>query len=1104
MISTGTEEVMRGETEGTGGQDENILVSVRLRPLNDKETTRNDISDWECINNTTIVCRHGLPERSMLPSAYTFDRVFGWDCPTKQVYEQGAKDVALSALSGINSSIFAYGQTSSGKTYTMSGVTEYAIADIFQYIDRCKDREFVLKFSAIEIYNEAVRDLLSSDSTPLRLLDDPERGTVVERLTEEILRDQNHLEELLSICEAQRQIGETSLNETSSRSHQILRLTVESSAREYGAENSSSLAAAVNFVDLAGSERASQTLSAGARLKEGSHINRSLLTLGTVIRKLSKGRNGHVPYRDSKLTRILQNSLGGNARTAIICTMSPARSHVEQSKNTLFFASCAKEVSTNARINFVVSDKILVRQLQRELARMESELRNLGSASTSADSTTMLLTEKEQLIQKMEKQIIELTWQRDLAQSRVETLLQSAGEDQVSKTDEYSVTDSVDATYLTCNLSKEFHEAIAPNSDKHYLELSDNPEENFLLDDSTPQFVGPDPCLGWEEIAARTDEESKDLAARTDEESKDIAARADDSIPQFVGANLCPGWEESALRTDQESKDIAVRTDDSTLQFVGPDPYPGWEETAVRTDEESKNIVVRADDSTPQFVAPGPCPGWEETAGRTDEESKDIGKQDQFIEMESPSLKREEEEADMFSSAYEMKKDDLSMKWAKSEETVSSPRTGDRHSSHINMDYDALKEKVQKLQKTINLLVGLHPLESSPSPESCFPSPGGLPFSRSRSCREILVSAPSAIWSEKEQKESRTPVLYGKDFTRPLSFPRKQSEFRYASSMGHLSRKASQTSISSTEAESTISSFSVDADSNKESDADNSSVMQDFVAALNEIAKLKSENASQVSDVVAGKNETGKQPENTQITKELGVGNTCGTHGAVAGVNEMAKLESQKQSDDDSVAEAASKINKSKEIITDIDLGTVQCTTTPDSDWTSEFERQQRKIIELWVLCSVPLIHRTYFFLLFKGDPSDSVYMEVELRRLSFLKGTFSHGSDESRDSAKALSREREMLSRQIKKKFSRREREKLYQKWGINLKTKLRGLQLTQRLWTETKDMEHIKESAALVAKLIGLVEPSQAPKEIFGLTFSPRSTTWRSFSRKSSITIM
>uniref|UniRef100_A0A2N9HRV7 Kinesin motor domain-containing protein n=1 Tax=Fagus sylvatica TaxID=28930 RepID=A0A2N9HRV7_FAGSY len=150
-------------------------------------------------------------------------------------------------------------------------------------------------------------------------------------------------------CFVQRQIGETSLNEASSRSHQILRLTIESSAREFlGNDKSSSLTTTVNFVDLAGSERASQSLAAGARLKEGCHINRSLLTLGTVIRKLSKGRNGHIPFRDSKLTHILQSSLGGNARTAIICTMSPARSHVEQSRNTLLFASCAKEVATNA------------------------------------------------------------------------------------------------------------------------------------------------------------------------------------------------------------------------------------------------------------------------------------------------------------------------------------------------------------------------------------------------------------------------------------------------------------------------------------------------------------------------------------------------------------------------------------------------------------------------------------------------------------------------------------------------------------------------------------------------------------------------------------
>ena len=199
------------------------------------------------------------------------------------------------------------------------------------------------------------------------------------------------------------------MNETSSRSHPILRLTIESSARKFvGAENSSSLAATISFVDLAGSERASQILSEGTRLKKGCHINRSLLTLGTVIRKLSKLRNAHIPYRGSKLTHILQNSLGGNARTTIICTMSPAYSHFEQSRNTFLFASCAKELSTNVHVNVVMSDKILVKHLQRELARLESELKSLGLNHVANDSTA-LLEKKELLIKKMDKETKYLT-----------------------------------------------------------------------------------------------------------------------------------------------------------------------------------------------------------------------------------------------------------------------------------------------------------------------------------------------------------------------------------------------------------------------------------------------------------------------------------------------------------------------------------------------------------------------------------------------------------------------------------------------------------------------------------------------------------------------
>ncbi|CAL5374529.1 unnamed protein product [Camellia sinensis] len=396
-----------------GGCEEKIFVSVRLTPLNEKEIVRNDVCDWECINEDTIIFKNynlPLPDRSI---------VFRSDCSTMEVYEKGATGVALSVVSGIN--------CDSGKTFTMTGITECAIADIYH-----NEREFLLKFSAMEIYKESVRDLLSTDSSPLRLLDDPKRGIVTEKLTEEPLRDWNNVMELLSICEAQRQIGETALNETSSKSHQIIRLTIESSARQFLVKDYlNTLTAAV---------RASQSLSAGTRLKEGCLINRSLLTLGTVICKLrfrklgcSKGRNGHVPFRDSKLTHILQSSLGGNARTAIIRTMSPVRSHVEQSRNTLLFASCAKEVTTNTQVNVVISDKALVKHLQRELARLESELRSQGPTFVTSHYLA-LLREKGLQIEKLEKEMIDLTVQRDLAQCQVQDLLQLVGDEGHSTT----------------------------------------------------------------------------------------------------------------------------------------------------------------------------------------------------------------------------------------------------------------------------------------------------------------------------------------------------------------------------------------------------------------------------------------------------------------------------------------------------------------------------------------------------------------------------------------------------------------------------------------------------------------------------------------------
>ncbi|KAK4757883.1 hypothetical protein SAY87_019184 [Trapa incisa] len=397
--------------------EENIRVTVRIRPLSRREQAMYDLIAWECLDRNTIINKSPNQEKATVP--FVFDRVFDPSCSTQTVYEEGAKDVALSALKGINSTVFTYGQTSSGKTYTMHGITENAIKDIYEYIHENPDKEFVLKLSALEIYNEHVYDLLNVESGSLRLLDDPEKGTIVEKLVEQVIKGRQHLQQLISICEAQRQVGETALNDKSSRSHQIIRLTIQSSITEDSGRIKTFIAS-LNLVDLAGSERASQTNASGTRLKEGSHINRSLLTLMNVIRKLSVEKRGsHIPYRDSKLTRILQHSLGGNARTAMICTASPALSHIEQTKNTLSFATSAKEVTNRAQVNMVEPDTTLVKHLQKEVARLEAELR-CPDLSTSSHLRA-LIKEKDVKIEEMEKEMKELKRQRDLAQTQLES-----------------------------------------------------------------------------------------------------------------------------------------------------------------------------------------------------------------------------------------------------------------------------------------------------------------------------------------------------------------------------------------------------------------------------------------------------------------------------------------------------------------------------------------------------------------------------------------------------------------------------------------------------------------------------------------------------------
>ncbi|KAL5563125.1 hypothetical protein UlMin_032872 [Ulmus minor] len=928
MGAIGEEELMKWEKmQGASGREEKILVLVRLRPLNDKEIVSSEVADWECINETTILYRNTLREGSTFPNAYSFDRVYRGDCSTRQVYEEGAREIALSVVSGINSSIFAYGQTSSGKTYTMNGITEYTVADIFDYIHRHEERAFVVKFSAIEIYNEAVRDLLSTDNTTLRLLDDPERGTIVEKLTEETLRDWSHLKELLSICEAQRQIGETSLNEKSSRSHQIIRLAIESSAREFlGKDKSTTLAASVSFVDLAGSERASQALSAGTRLKEGCHINRSLLTLSTVIRKLSKGRNGHINYRDSKLTRILQPSLGGNARTAIICTLSPARSHVEQTRNTLLFACCAKEVTTKAQVNVVMSDKALVKHLQKELARLESELRTPAPVSSTCDYPT-LLRKKDLQIEKMEKEIRELSKQRDLAQSRVEDLLRMIGNDQnsgqVTNTQSKEHRDTWEdegSVSETSSADEPFSVGLRKYNNPHY-DVRDNENDNHYLSDgaSSPPSPGK----------------------------------------KSIRSNLSQSQDNSAIVASED-----------------PDDYC----KEVRCIENGENEGTSAltlsgtTDVTGQAATPNSVNG-----------NRELG--------QMPN----------------------------------------------GFAYGVLEERPSDVLMTIGSLLSSRPGEQSLATEADMSSSRSFSLSRSWSCRANLNAGSSS-----PEKADRSPSNgFEKGFPgRPERLGRKFPLLNFDSKKIRLSRNDSQSSFGSV-------------------------LMDERAQGL----KTADEDITSIDTFVAG-------------------------------LKEMAKLEYEKQLVHGQIQEAGPKDGKYEKNVKDVGIDPMLEAEETPSYWPLEFERQQRLIFELWQTCSVSLVHRTYFFLLFKGEPSDSIYMEVELRRLSFLREIYSRGNQAVVDartptlasSMKALRREREVLGKLMQKRFSEEERKKLFFHWGIALDSKRRRLQLANRLWSSTRDMNHITESAAIIAKLVKFVDQGEALKEMFGLSFTPPLTKRRS----------
>lgn len=366
---------------------EAVRVVVRCRPFSRREETgecENILQIDDKLGQITIRNPKAPPDDPM--KVFTFDSVYGWDSRQSDIYDDAVRPLVVSVLQGFNGTIFAYGQTGTGKTHTMQGVSNdpdmrgvipNSFQHIFTQISRTQNQKYLVRSSYLEIYQEEIRDLLCKDNNrKLELKENPDCGIYVKDLSSVVTKNATEIEHVMNIGNQSRSVGFTNMNERSSRSHAIFVITVECS--EVGPDGEDHIRVGkLNMVDLAGSERQSKTGAKGKRLKEAAKINLSLSALGNVISALVDGKSTHVPYRDSKLTRLLQDSLGGNAKTVMIATVGPSHKHFDESLATLRYASRAKNIKNKPRINEDPKDALL-REFQEEIARLKAQLDERG------------------------------------------------------------------------------------------------------------------------------------------------------------------------------------------------------------------------------------------------------------------------------------------------------------------------------------------------------------------------------------------------------------------------------------------------------------------------------------------------------------------------------------------------------------------------------------------------------------------------------------------------------------------------------------------------------------------------------------------------------
>ncbi|KAM0999623.1 hypothetical protein ACFX15_006112 [Malus domestica] len=373
----------------------NVQVLVRCRPLSEDEVRVHTPVVISCNEGRREVAAIQNIANKQIDRTFAFDKVFGPASQQKELYDQAVSPIVNEVLEGYNCTIFAYGQTGTGKTYTMeggarkkngefpsdAGVIPRAVKQIFDILE-AQVAEYSMKVTFLELYNEEISDLLAPDENtkfvddkskkPIALMEDGKGGVFVRGLEEEIVCTANEIYKILEKGSAKRRTAETLLNKQSSRSHSIFSITIH--IKECTPEGEEMIKCGkLNLVDLAGSENISRSGAREGRAREAGEINKSLLTLGRVINALVE-HSGHVPYRDSKLTRLLRDSLGGKTKTCIIATVSPSIHCLEETLNTLDYAHRAKNIKNKPEVNQKMMKSALIKDLYSEIDRLKQEV----------------------------------------------------------------------------------------------------------------------------------------------------------------------------------------------------------------------------------------------------------------------------------------------------------------------------------------------------------------------------------------------------------------------------------------------------------------------------------------------------------------------------------------------------------------------------------------------------------------------------------------------------------------------------------------------------------------------------------------------------------